>query len=232
MIPIIRIPKPCHEDWNAMTPNEQGRHCDSCCKTVVDFTTWSNEDILRYLTKHSAAKVCGRFTKAQAMGGMPALDISAEAVVQQVARAQMGWLHKVAAIVVLGLSVTFATGCGEEHGQPTTTQHAALIQAASTAAVAAAQQAQMQAQPPMIMGAMIAPPPPGSKDSSGCIKPSIIPTVKIVEPRIVQGEPLPPEMLTGAPIPVPEPPVLPDTPARHPEKLMGKPMPIPDNAGK
>ncbi len=37
----LSIPKPCHEDWAAMTPNEQGRHCAVCAKTVTDFTQMS-----------------------------------------------------------------------------------------------------------------------------------------------------------------------------------------------
>ena len=32
------IPEPCHENWNKMTPQEQGRHCAVCSKVVVDFT--------------------------------------------------------------------------------------------------------------------------------------------------------------------------------------------------
>ncbi len=42
--PII-IPKPCHENWDAMTPNEQGRFCNTCAKTVVDATALTNEEI-------------------------------------------------------------------------------------------------------------------------------------------------------------------------------------------
>jgi hypothetical protein len=34
----LQINKPCHENWGAMTPNERGRHCASCNKTVVDLT--------------------------------------------------------------------------------------------------------------------------------------------------------------------------------------------------
>lgn len=35
----MHITKPCHEDWNRMSPNDQGRHCAVCEKTVVDLTT-------------------------------------------------------------------------------------------------------------------------------------------------------------------------------------------------
>ena len=36
--PHITIANPCHEDWDAMTPAQQGRHCGGFQKTVIDFT--------------------------------------------------------------------------------------------------------------------------------------------------------------------------------------------------
>jgi hypothetical protein len=42
--PII-IPEPCHQNWDAMTPNEQGRHCTSCVNTVVDVTCMTDDEI-------------------------------------------------------------------------------------------------------------------------------------------------------------------------------------------
>jgi hypothetical protein len=41
----INIPTPCHEDWNAMIPNAQGRHCNACVKTVVDFTSMTDDEV-------------------------------------------------------------------------------------------------------------------------------------------------------------------------------------------
>ena len=62
----ISIPKPCHEDWTAMTPNEQGRHCNVCCKTVVDFTGMNDEDVKYFfIKKKKEAPVCGRFKNEQ-----------------------------------------------------------------------------------------------------------------------------------------------------------------------
>lgn len=61
----IRIPKPCHEDWNSMTPNQQGRFCDSCCKTVVDFTQMKAPEIQEYFTRNHGKKICGRFNNEQ-----------------------------------------------------------------------------------------------------------------------------------------------------------------------
>src|SRR4051812_14945111 len=45
----LHIPKPCHEDWNAMTPATQGRHCASCDKTVVDVTRMRPVEAVRFL---------------------------------------------------------------------------------------------------------------------------------------------------------------------------------------
>lgn len=59
----ITIPKPCHQNWQQMTPAEYGRHCDHCCKTVVDFTAMTNAQVIDYLS--SSAKVCGRFSQNQ-----------------------------------------------------------------------------------------------------------------------------------------------------------------------
>jgi Secretion system C-terminal sorting domain len=55
----IFIPKPCHENWNKMTPEEKGRHCDVCSKVVKDFTRMQTHEIVDSL-KHSEGEVCGR----------------------------------------------------------------------------------------------------------------------------------------------------------------------------
>ncbi|TGD57685.1 hypothetical protein [Flavobacterium humi] len=61
----ITIPKPCHEDWNAMTPDQTGRFCGSCIKSVVDFTTMKTSEIQEYFTENSGKNVCGRFKNEQ-----------------------------------------------------------------------------------------------------------------------------------------------------------------------
>jgi hypothetical protein len=69
----ISIPKACHESWQQMTPVEQGRHCQQCCKTVTDFTVMSNQEIINYLaTTHD---VCGRFDQEQLSSLNNRLDI-------------------------------------------------------------------------------------------------------------------------------------------------------------
>ena len=61
----ISIPKPCHENWNTMTPREKGRFCNSCAKTVLDFTKKSTEEIKDYLVENKNQRVCGHFYKKQ-----------------------------------------------------------------------------------------------------------------------------------------------------------------------
>lgn len=50
----------CSEEWEKMSPCEQGRFCGSCQKTVVDFTQKSEPEILDYLAGQNR-EVCGTF---------------------------------------------------------------------------------------------------------------------------------------------------------------------------
>ena len=61
----ISIPEPCSEDWDAMTPDAQGRFCGVCQKSVVDFTGKTPDEIARILSERLGQKVCGRFRKEQ-----------------------------------------------------------------------------------------------------------------------------------------------------------------------
>jgi uncharacterized protein YegP (UPF0339 family) len=55
----LSIPKPCHEDWGAMTPSDKGRFCGSCQKTVIDFTIMSDRQLAEFFKKPPSS-VCGR----------------------------------------------------------------------------------------------------------------------------------------------------------------------------
>ncbi|WP_264552416.1 hypothetical protein [Flavobacterium sp. N2038] len=61
----ITIPEPCHENWDKMTPTENGRFCLSCSKTVVDFTPMLQEEIQHFFIQNKSNKICGRFRKSQ-----------------------------------------------------------------------------------------------------------------------------------------------------------------------
>jgi hypothetical protein len=60
----IRIPSPCQENWDSMRPEEKGRHCASCQKTVIDFTGMSDGEIISQLAK-AGQGVCGRMAPDQ-----------------------------------------------------------------------------------------------------------------------------------------------------------------------
>ncbi len=61
----ISIPTPCHENWETMTPDTAGRYCSSCAKTVIDFTSMSDEEIKYFFIRKKEEKVCGRFRNEQ-----------------------------------------------------------------------------------------------------------------------------------------------------------------------
>ena len=60
----ISIPKPCHEKWSSFTKTSNGGFCSSCQKEVIDFTSWSDEQIKLYF-KNISRNTCGRFRKDQ-----------------------------------------------------------------------------------------------------------------------------------------------------------------------
>lgn len=59
----ISIPTPCHEGWDNMAPNDRGRFCASCQKTVVDFTNMPDREIARILRQNTT--VCGHVRTSQ-----------------------------------------------------------------------------------------------------------------------------------------------------------------------
>lgn len=56
----LSIPEPCHEGWDKMTQVERGRYCQSCQKTVVDFSQMSDKQIIEHISK-LATQTCGHF---------------------------------------------------------------------------------------------------------------------------------------------------------------------------
>jgi hypothetical protein len=65
MKPIsIRIEKPCHEDWDKMSPTDTGRFCAACEKNVTDFTSMTDNEVLSFLENHTG-KMCGQLRGTQ-----------------------------------------------------------------------------------------------------------------------------------------------------------------------
>lgn len=59
-IPKDYIPKPCHENWNAMTGNEQKKFCDKCACSVHNLTGMNHDQIMNLKTE-LGGNLCGVF---------------------------------------------------------------------------------------------------------------------------------------------------------------------------
>lgn len=60
---LIHIAKPCQENWDEMTEDEQGKFCSHCQKTVIDFSQKTDAELIDYFNHHSS--FCGRFKNTQ-----------------------------------------------------------------------------------------------------------------------------------------------------------------------
>lgn len=60
----LTIPSPCTQSWQAMTPDQQGRFCTHCQKTVVDFTAMTDAQVLAHI-EQTGGPGCGRFRTDQ-----------------------------------------------------------------------------------------------------------------------------------------------------------------------
>jgi len=60
----IHLESNCPENWEKMSSTDTGRFCIKCSKSVVDFTNFSDIEIIEYFSKPQG-KVCGRLNKSQ-----------------------------------------------------------------------------------------------------------------------------------------------------------------------
>jgi hypothetical protein len=105
----LSIPKPCHENWSNFQQTSQGGFCSQCQKEVIDFTTWTEEQVKAYFTQHTGS-TCGRFKKIQLKN-----------YTQQKPRSRSPW--QTWPVPVLGLSLLLWTGeAGAQQHQPDTTE--------------------------------------------------------------------------------------------------------------
>jgi hypothetical protein len=65
---ILKITEPCHENWENMMEAEKGRFCNVCSKDVVDFTRFTDAEVIEYFQGYKSKKsgnICGRFKSKQ-----------------------------------------------------------------------------------------------------------------------------------------------------------------------
>jgi hypothetical protein len=60
----LAVNEPCNQRYEAMQKGSQSRFCAHCETEVIDFSMFSNADLLTYFTNQQG-RVCGRFTSFQ-----------------------------------------------------------------------------------------------------------------------------------------------------------------------
>lgn len=76
---ILKIAEPCHENWENMLEAEKGRFCKVCSKDVVDFTRYSDAEIIDYfeqLKSKPSGSICGRFKSKQIEVSLKKIEVS------------------------------------------------------------------------------------------------------------------------------------------------------------
>ena len=53
LISKISIPEPCPESWDKMHQTQKGKFCDLCSKEVIDFTKWTDSEVIQYFEKNT-----------------------------------------------------------------------------------------------------------------------------------------------------------------------------------
>ncbi len=71
----LKLDNPCGENWYDMESNEKGAFCNSCAKTVIDFTQLSPHEISEQM-KNSKGNICARIKSSQLQ--IPIPEIQAE----------------------------------------------------------------------------------------------------------------------------------------------------------
>lgn len=61
---LVTIAEPCIQNWEEMDQKDGFNFCQACNKCVVDFTGYSNADIIKTLA-NASSEVCGRLTEIQ-----------------------------------------------------------------------------------------------------------------------------------------------------------------------
>lgn len=96
----VELKKPCLVNLDAVVPDENGRFCGVCQKSVIDFTKKSPEEIASYLQKNIAQKPCGTFNS---------WDVKSDHEIDRLILFLQGKRLRFLAVLIIGL--LFITGC-------------------------------------------------------------------------------------------------------------------------
>jgi TonB-dependent SusC/RagA subfamily outer membrane receptor len=62
---FLHIDEACTEKWDKMTQLDNGKFCNNCNKTVFDFTTATDNEIIKHIESMKGKMFCGRFEEGQ-----------------------------------------------------------------------------------------------------------------------------------------------------------------------
>lgn len=95
-----------------MTHETQGRHCNVCAKTVVDFTTMTDNEVQQYfLNRKPEQSTCGRF-KAEQLGRIT-IELPPDIFIRRMA----GWKKFLAACLLAFSSMLFSCDTSITRGE-------------------------------------------------------------------------------------------------------------------
>jgi len=90
----ISITQPCLENWDKMPFAGQGRYCNNCNKTIIDYTKFTDAELFEFISLHKTIP-CGRFHPHQ-------LNVAIQSPVKK--KDEKNWPYKIAASVAAFLS--------------------------------------------------------------------------------------------------------------------------------
>jgi hypothetical protein len=76
------------QSWSEMLPESNGRFCGACTQTVIDFSNYSDEQLLAFFSTNNTDRVCGRFR-----------DIQVSTTLQK-GRPWWTWIRSIAAVLL------------------------------------------------------------------------------------------------------------------------------------
>ena len=164
----IKIPKPCFENWEAMTPNMLGKFCGSCQENVVDFTNKSAVEIQKYLMENREKKVCGRFETSQ----LSSITIQ---IPQEVLWGQVHF-HKMFLLALLIAMGTTLLSCADHEGQKQKIDKVEIVEKEINDSSGSTLGMLIPPQPgdSILKGKVVAPPEPTLKENEmQLVKPSL-----------------------------------------------------------
>lgn len=90
----LTVPTTCTQDWSAMQPVLDGRHCGSCQSVVHDFTQFSDAELVAWFANHTGP-ACGRLRSDQLnlpiYDNQPAVPTGVRGWVRWVVALVLGW---------------------------------------------------------------------------------------------------------------------------------------------